>query len=522
MNHMRFSRREVMQAAAGVAGLSVLGRSALTFGQSQPSRPNVVFIYADDQPLEHLGCYGGNIPTPHIDGLARSGMRFARFYVSSPVCSPSRYTVLSGRYASRSKKLHGSCPPGGPVNIGWQPGVYGEAGTLPLLLKQTGYVTGCVGKWHQGGPGPLPGFDDDADPASPAVQDLLGKNYAAHVAAVKQCGFDYADGIYIQNTGSPSAATPNWLPKPWRVHNQEWVTAAALEFIDRHHASPFFLYMATTLTHEPSAQRSLETGDPRATPAGLLEKAPDVQRPRKQVLEAAAKAGVTRNDIGAIWLDDAVGAVLTRLKALGVADNTIVIYASDNGRRGKFTCYDAGARLPCIVRWPGRIKAGSVSDALIASIDFAPTLYEACGISTPKDTVVDGKSFLAELTGRGTYRRTSLFMEIACTRAVVSDQGLKYIATRFAPDIQEKADAGAKFTHNGLELDKSHHTYNAEKDFPGYFDKDQLYDLNNDPQEQNDLAAKERQVARLAGMKELLREYSRSLPHSFGEFSPER
>jgi len=473
-----------------------------------------VFIYADDQALDGLGCYGGKALTPHIDSLARDGVRFERFYISSAVCSPSRYSLLTGRYASRSNRCFGGAPAGGPINIGWQAGVFGEKRTMPKILKANGYRTGFVGKWHQGTE-PFEKLPSDASRDKPETIALLERNYQKAVDAIRGCGFDYAASVYAQNV---EAGGKPWLPKGMQHHNQEWVTAGALEFIEQSKDVPFFLYMPTTLIHGPSPLKSMQK-DPRITTRGLLKEAPQVQPSRESVFKRVADAGLEPHWAGTTWLDDAVGAVLDKLKQLGLEDNTIVFYASDNGRKGKFSCYDAGARMPFLVRWPGKIPKGTVRSELASNVDIAATVYDVCGITPPEKTSLNGKSILPLLLGKGEYSRESLFLEVTSERAVVSDDNFKYMAVRFGPKIQEQVDAGVRYTHWGLKMDENvHHTYNAEVDYPCYFDKDQLYDLTNDPDELVNLAGKPEHKERLERMKAMLKEYCDGLPHSFGEF----
>lgn len=517
------NRRDFLRTTAlGAAGLASLSAAPwLRADEASPAgrRPNVVVIYSDDQPFDELGCYGGRVPTPHIDSLARDGMKFTRFYVCSAVCCPSRYNVLSGRFASRSGLFHERCPPGTPVNLGWEPGIAGERHTLPLLMQQAGYRTGFVGKWHQHGVVDEVDVPPQAPPLAVKTQKLLEHNYAQHIKAIKACGFDYADGVYCHNTGNPRVQKPRWLPDPWRVHNQEWITAAAVRFIEQNREQPFFLYMPTTLTHAPSPLESLRKGDPRATPAGYLDEAPDVQPSREDLLERIHKARANRYEAGAMWLDDAVGAVLKTLDDLDLAENTIVIYASDNGKvPGKNTCYDLGAHLPCLIRWPARIKPGTTTDKLAANVDFAATLYDACGVDVPEDAKVDGRSLLPLLTG-GDYQRESILLEIGCTRAVVTEDRYKYLALRFEPEIQKQVEQGARYTHNGLKLGEHHHTYKAEKTWNHYFAPDQLYNLKADPKEQRNLAGRADQADRLKRMQGLMTRYSADLPHAFGEFT---
>jgi arylsulfatase A-like enzyme len=261
--------------------------------------------------------------------------------------------------------------------------------------------------------------------------------------------------------------------------------------------------------------------DPRIAASGYLdEPSSGVQPSRTDVLKRVGEAGLPPRTAGVTWLDDGVGAVLAKLDSMGVADNTLVIMASDNGTRGKFTCYDAGARMACLMRWPGVIPAGSVCTELVSNVDFAPTLYELAGVTVPPDAVVDGASLVPLLTGEGTYERPYLYLEITHERAIVSRDKFKYIAVRFPRNIQEKVDAGMPHTHWGLPMDdKVHHTYNAEKQYPAYFAADQLYNLADDPDEQRNLADNPAYADQVQRLKNLLTQVSQRLPHQFGEFN---
>ncbi|MFZ5833746.1 MAG: sulfatase [Planctomycetota bacterium] len=511
--------------AASIVALVAYGASAAMAADTKPadSRPNIVVILTDDQPLSEFNCYGGRVLSPNIDRLAREGMRFDRFYISSAVCSPSRYSCLTGRYASRSLKQQRMHAPGGPVNIGWEAGIFGEDGTLPQMLKQHGYFTGMVGKWMQGVEGRMPNPPVDADGREPEVDALLKKNYERILRSIEQCGFDFVASAYVSNVGERSGAEAKkkgWLPHALRHHNQDWVTQGALEFLDRAGDRPFFLYMPTTLTHGPSPLESIKA-DPRMSAAGFLDAAPTSHPSREDLLQRVREAGIPEKLAGVTWLDDGVGAVLNKLKAMGVAENTLIFLWSDNGKAGKFTSYDAGARMPCLARWPAKIKPGQVCDRLCSNIDIAPTIYDICGIRPPPGVVIDGQSILPLLTCQGLYQRPHLFLEITHERAVVSEDGYKYLAVRFPSELQAKVDRGIRHSHWGLEMnDQVHHTYNAEKLFPAYFDADQLYDLQNDPQEQANLASDPRYAERLSQLKAVLKEYSAKLPHTFGEFAP--
>ncbi len=401
----------------------------------------------NDQDLDEIGCYGGHAPTPHMDGLARDGMKFTRYYVCSAVCSPSRYNALSGRCASRSLKQQGrKYPPGGPVNIGWEAGIIGEPHTVASVLKAGGYATGMVGKWHQGTLERTTRFAADADPEDPKIKRQLERNYEIMVRSVKSCGFDYAGAVYLNNVDGGKEGQPFWIPRKLGYHNMEWVTACALEFIEDHKAGPFFLYMAPTLVHGPSAVKSLQT-DRRTTPLGYID-VPDVQPSRQSVLHRARRASadegrrIVEKAAGSIWLDDGVGAVLKKLDDLGLADRTLVLLASDNGNVAKFTCYDGGARLPMVARWKDVIPPGAVCGKLVSNLDFAPTLFEIAGIKPPSGMLLDGQSIVKALKGDPSYRRDSLFLEITTERAVVTDDNFKYIAVRYLPEVQKQVDRG--------------------------------------------------------------------------------
>jgi len=494
-----------------------------------PDRPNVVFIYTDDQDQQRLGCYGGDIPTPNVDRLAREGARLDRFYVASAICAPSRYAALTGRYPSRCRRLHADHPPGTQAMVDNTAGVVGEPDTLARTLSEAGYTTGMVGKWHQGLADRPDGDGDalvDVDPAAdgrdPAVADTLARNYRTVRETVEATGFDEAHSVYHTN---PNGADAN-VPRAMRHHNMDWVTAGALDFLDAHAGDddPFFLYVAPTLTHGPWGLEQLAS-DPRSTPAGYLEAAPDVQPSRESVRDRAREWGLIEGRRGdgfevganAIWLDDGVGAVLDRLDRLGVAEDTLVVFASDNGDiRGKGTCYDGGTRMPCLVRWPGRVEPGTTHDDLVSNVDVAPTVLDAAGVDP--DYHVDGQSALPLVTG-GDYERESLYLEVFTERAVVTEDGHKFIAVRHPEERRERVDAGERVSHRGETLEYDTAPWHADVYYPNYFDHDQLYDLGANPTERENLVDDPAHADRLADLRAELRRYSADLPHAFGEFT---
>jgi len=516
----RLNRREFL-AAMGftAAAVSIPGCSARS-----GKRPNVVVIYTDDQEFNQLGCYGGKVLTPHMDGLARDGIKFHRYYASSPVCSPSRYNVLTGRYAGHCRNLQKLYPAGEPAFIRWNTDLLPGEQTIAHTMKRNGYVTGMAGKFHL--------FDNeavqqdnppDADPNDREVKARIKANYEMFQAYVRDvAGFDYAESIYANNLHALA------LPKVLQEHNQEWITKGALDFIERYRDKPFFFYMATTIPHGPVPLESMKA-DERITPAGYLDEAPNVQPSRGSVLERTRKAGVYDTMAPLTWLDDGVGAVLQKLDDCGLAENTLVILASDHGSaRGKMTCYESGAKAPCIIRWPGKIGEGQDNSDLVSNIDIAPTILDACGIEHPRNVHIDGMSLMPVIRGGKIKWRDSLYLEVVYSRGVVT-KDWKYIAVRFPKDVQAQITAANRkeFNQEGARFSSKSITgplavrYNADKDFPGYFDDDQLYNIADDPAEQVNLAGDPKYAGKLEEMKQKLKKYSKNLPHAFGEFKEE-
>jgi arylsulfatase A-like enzyme len=509
------TRREfVISAGLGLTGLSVLNDRALRSvaeaaeAPVMGGRPNVLFIYTDDMDLFELGCTGGKVLTPHMDGIARDGVTFTRGYVVSPVCTPSRYNVVTGGYASRARNLAASTPAGSWPILTWNPQVTSET-TVPQMLRAAGYRTGMVGKWHLSG---MLGtsLPEDARADDPAVVKIMTENYARVQSDVRKAGFDYADALYALNPVGSA------LPKAWQVHNQDWVTARALDFLNQGDGRPFYLYMAGTVPHGPAGLPSMES-DPRFTPAGLLPEAPRVQPSRQDVLRRTRAAGIDDKLAFLTWLDDGVGAVLRRIEELGLADNTLVMLVSDNGNPGKLSCYEGGAHVPFIARWPGRIRPGTTSDALVCNLDAPATALDVAGATIPREATVDGRSLAPLFAGASGGWRDHLMLEITYSRAVVSD-GWKYIAVRFPPEV-EKRNAGVKDRINHEGKPGAGH-YDMDEKHPGYYDRDQLYDLRADPNEQVNLAADPTHKAKLDEMKALLKKDSARLPMPFGEFKP--
>ncbi|MFW5870467.1 MAG: sulfatase, partial [Candidatus Sumerlaeota bacterium] len=276
-----------------------------------------------------------------------------------------------------------------------------------------------------------------------------------------------------------------------------------------------FLNMATTTMHGPHHVESLRT-DGRECEYGLLDEMPKVQPPRETVFERLEEAGlpVTHLTAGSLWMDDAFGAVMKKVEDMGLADNTIFIWSTDHGmgtRASKFTCYQGGVRIPYCMKWDGHIPAGLTTDALLENVDFLPTMCGAAGIGVPDEVKTDGLDRWAQLTG-GEDDREDLFFEWGMTRAVRT-QKYKYIALRHTPEqiehMKNNPEGNAMSMSGKFGPDYPMHKH------PHYFDPDQLYDLQADPDERVNLAENSEYAEVLADMKARLQEYLDTFPEPF-------
>jgi arylsulfatase A len=399
------------------------------------NKPNILIIYADDLGYGDVQCYNpqrGKIPTPHIDGLAAQGMRFTDGHSSSGVCSPSRYTLLTGRYHWRTRLQSGI------VDVFGEPLIAPDRMTIGTLAKQQGYRTACIGKWHLGWDWPV------AKPQSSLLSPVTGlskegaeKNTAQATATEEQLaawreifskpiaggpstrGFDYYFGTDVPNwppfcfiendrtlgipseflpqnlMGNPQASKQGPALKDWKL---EGILPAlgdrAIQFIDESmkRKEPFLVYMPLTSPHMPLAVNP----------------------------EWKGKSGLNLFADLVMETDAQVGRVLAALEKSGAADNTIVIFTSDNGcapyiglpdmekmghypsgplRGAKADAWEGGHRVPFIVRWPGVVKAGSVCDQLVYQADFIRTFADLFRVTLPENAGEDSFSLMPLLKG---------------------------------------------------------------------------------------------------------------------------
>jgi arylsulfatase A len=353
---------------------------------------NVVLIVADDLGWADLGCYGSTYhKTPHLDRLAANGMRFTQAYAAAPVCSPTRAALMTGRHPARlgiTDWLPGR--PDRPDQKLLRPPLVTElpadVPTLPALLKKAGYTTGLIGKWHLGGKGAGPldrGFDVN-----------VGGNQAGSPVSYF-APYKAKDGRFI----------PGLEESPEGEYLTDRLATEAEKFLDAHKDKPFFLYLPHYAPHIPMKAK-----------ADLVAKYKPGQPGRQGNPVYAAMLES---------LDDAVGRVLKKLDDLKLADNTLVIFTSDNGglctlegpdtpptinaplREGKGYLYEGGLRVPLIVKWPGFVKPGSVTTIPVVGTDLFPTLLDIGSVAPPEH--LDGLSLLPLLEGGILGRDTVYF-----------------------------------------------------------------------------------------------------------------
>ncbi|MCS7016045.1 MAG: sulfatase [Gemmatales bacterium] len=347
------------------------------------SRPNIIIFLADDLGYGDLGCYGHPvIKTPHLDRFAREGMRFTQAYAASPVCSPSRAAILTGRTPYRTG-VFTWIPEGSFIHLAL------KEITLPRLLRDAGYATCHVGKWHLNGQ-----FNS---PKQPQPSDH---------------GYDW--WFATQNNAAPSHRQPHNFVRngepvgPLSGYSGPLVVQEAITWLKklRDPKKPFFL---TVWTHEPHL--------PIESAPEFLGLYPDLWRNDPD--RAQHHANVSQ-------LDYAFGNLMFTLDELGLRDNTLVIFTSDNGPEGdgtkgrtrgstgglrgrKRSLYEGGIRVPCLIRWPGRTRPGTVCDTPIIGSDFFPTVLAAVGLPLPSDRVFDGVNLLPLFEGKVLTRSIPMY-----------------------------------------------------------------------------------------------------------------
>ena len=393
-------RAFIGKSAAGLAAAGLLG-AAKCAGPGR--KPNIIYILADDLGYGDPGCYGQKeIKTPNIDKLAAEGMRFTDHYAGSTVCAPSRCSLMTGMHTGHTE-VRGNKE---TKPMGQHP-LPPETVTAAELLKGAGYTTALIGKWGLGGPD------------SSGIPNRQGFDYFYGYLCQRHAHNYYPEFLFRNEEQVPLEGNRTGEPRPDGAgvavdkvkYSHDLIGEEALAFVERNGDKPFFLYWAPTIPHanNEAGKEGMEVPDD----------APYSERdwPQQQKNHAAM---ITR-------LDRDIGALMERLKKMGIDENTIVMFTSDNGphREGgadpeffassgplrgiKRDLYEGGIRVPMIARWPGRIEAGSVSHHISAFWDVLPTVADIAGGGTPEN--IDGISFLPALYGREQEGHEFLYWE---------------------------------------------------------------------------------------------------------------
>ena len=441
--------------------------------------PNILFILTDDQGWATLGCFGNeHVATPNLDRLASEGIRFTDAYVMSQ-CTPTRAALLTGQHTARNGMWHVIPWYGTPwapvVEPSYAETLPRESFTLAKGLRKAGYATTCIGKWH--------------------LTDQDSGNYVAlNEKAAPYFGFDEAP-----------------LPPDWSYHKTGdkgvgWLTDEALDFIERKRDQPWFVYLSHHTIHGPVV-----------APEETVQKYRDEGAPESGAFNAHYLAAIET-------LDHGLGRLLDGLAALGEAEDTIVVFLSDNGgvdiqfdpaqfkdgsgkveqlvvkeqqfpnaplRAGKGSQYEGGIRVPCLVRWPGVVQAGRIENTPVHVIDWLPTLLAAAGAEAPVDWFVDGENLIPLWEGKAMPSRPLFFymplydLRWGLTPCAIIREGRWKLIEYFGDSFD----------------DRGRYVPGARKE---------LFDLENDIGEQVDLSEKESVVA--DGLQRKLHDWIYSLP----------
>jgi arylsulfatase A len=446
MQKQKFPRRTFLKnALTGAAAVSML---PLTSCKPKPEKkPNIIFILADDLGYGDLGCYGQQqVQTPHIDAMAAGGMRFTQHYAGSTVCAPSRCSLMTGLHTGHTiVRGNYAIKPEGQYPLP------AETITVAKLLQQAGYVTGLVGKWGLGGPG------------SEGMPNRQGFDYFYGYLCQRKAHFYYPEylwcneqQIYLQGNQDGNRGS----------YAHDLLTHEALGFIKNNQDQPFFLYLAYTIPHaelvlpeDAYFKQYQDRFDEIPFPGGHYG---------AQDKPKAAFAGMVSR------MDADVGKIRALLKELNLLEDTLIIFSSDNGphkegghdpdffnssgslRGIKRDLYEGGVRVPFIASWPGLIKAGTTSNHLSAFWDFLPTCCDIAGIKTPEN--IDGISLLSVLAGREGEQQQHDYLYWEFHEGRGSKQAVHFGKWKAVSFLADK--------------------------------RIELYDLQTDPREQNNLADK--------------------------------
>ena len=345
---------------------------------AQPAGPNILVVLADDFGWGDVSCYGGKVPTPALDRMAKEGTRFTQFYVASPICSPSRCGIITGQQPGKWRITSYLQTRKGNRECGQADFLDPAAPSLPRTLKAAGYATAHIGKWHLGG-----GRDVTNAP-----------KFAAY-------GYDVGMGTYESPEPHPDITATNWIWSPQdkvkRWDRSAWMVDRTLDFMRVHTNQPCFLNLWFDDTHTPWVPK--EDGAGPKTRKSYVAVLKEMDRQIGRLLEALRKADTSRPTLVVFFGDNGPLPTFEQERSAGL-------------RGSKLSLYEGGIRVPCIVWQPGVVPAGRVDEASVFTAwDLFPTLCAQAGAALPKGYVSDGEDFSKALRGQSVTRTQPLFWE---------------------------------------------------------------------------------------------------------------
>ncbi len=464
--------RNVGIGAAGLLGCGSAGRigNALAAG-SGPKRPNFVFFLIDDMGWMDLTCQGSTFyETPNIDALAAGGMRFTNAYAACPVCSPTRASILAGKYPARLNLTNfiAGRRSGKLLSAPYLHYMRPEEVTLAEALKEAGYATGFVGKWHLGGRNPYLPTDQGFDSNVAGTGSGMPRSYFSP----------------YRNPQLPDGPKGEYLT--------DRLTDEAIRFLDAHKDGPFLLYLSHYAVHTPLQSKKDLAGKygqkaAKLPPPKGPKFLPEPPRQARQVQDHAVYAGMVQST------DESVGRVMKKIDQLGLTDETVVIFMSDNGglstsegsptsnvplRAGKGWLYEGGVREPMLIRWPGAVKPGGVCREVVTSTDFYPTMLQMAHLPPRPRQHCDGLSLVPLLKQTGKLKRDAIYWHYphygnqggtpgGAVRAgdwklIEFYEDMRVELYDLKDDISEKNDLAAKMPGKAAELRKMLHAWRKE------------------------------------------------------------
>lgn len=433
---------------------------------AESKKPNVIIILTDDMGYGEISCYNKNqVQTPNIDRLATEGSRFTDFYVPTPYCAPSRASILTGRFPLRHGMVENPAPDAGINDIG----LNASEVTMGELFQGAGYATKCIGKWHLG-------HKTEYYPLKHGFDEYYGLLYSNDMRPVQ----------LIENNDIVDTTVDQ------RLLTQKY-TSKALDFIDRNHNSPFFLYLGHAMPHKPLAASSTFFTDGNS----------------KELYESVIRE-----------LDWSTGEVINKLKQLGILENTIVIFMSDNGpwyggntgglKGMKATNWEGGTRVPFIIRYPKQFPKGNIITTPCWSPDILPTIMKMVNIKTNPKIKLDGKN-ISSIIKRKSRHHSPIFTMKETTIRTIRDGKWKLFLSKpiYYKEINlekwtdSRAPDGTTIIAPFQQANPSNYPGKTPEKMEGDL---LLFDLEKDPAETNDLSAKYPQIK-----KKLIRKYQKYL-----------